>query len=392
MTLTREQKAQRREGIGASEVAVIVGFSKFSTPIEVWRRKIGAADAGDTEADSYSRDLGVEIEEPIARVWAKKQKKTIARVATLQHPTKPLALATPDRAVFPLGFKPGRGLLTDLFGAESLLEVKSTNWRMAHAWGPEGTDEIPADYLCQAHWQGFVAGLDVVDFAVDFDKRKLRRYRVRIDHEFVGRLYDAAEKFWIDHVLARVPPPPDGTDAYLESLKRWHPRETTADLVDASGPEFDDVRQALFRLARVKALGSRVEAAEKLERARVLLAIGDKGGLTWPDADGPVVVTYRQNRPSTVVDWESAAQGALTIAGLAVQALPEGDTREALTKELRELVASKTSQVPGARVLRFAKAPATWRYDEEDLQVLGLPEPKKKGEGPASLPSNVSPT
>lgn len=389
MTLSKKQQAARAQGIGASEIAVLVGFSHYSTPIEVWRRKIGADD--DTDEASYSRDLGVEIEEPIARVWAKQAKKTIARVATLQHPVHSLAIATPDRAVFPEGFKAGRGLLTDLFGAEGLLEVKSTNWRMAHAWGPEGTDQIPADYLCQAHWQGFVTGLDVVDFAVDFDKRKLKRYRVRIDRDFCGRLYEAAEKFWIDHVLARVPPPPDGTDAYLESLKRWHPRETTADLVDASGPEFDDVRQAVFRLARVKALGARVEAAEKLERARVLLAIADKGGLTWPDADGPVVVTYRANRPSTVVDWESTAQGALTIAGLAVQALPDGDVRSSLTKELRELIASKTATVPGARVLRYAKAPASWRYDEEDLKVLGLPEPKKKGEGPA-LPSNVSPT
>ena len=389
MTLSKKQQAARAQGIGASEIAVLVGFSNYSTPIEVWRRKIGADD--DTDEASYSRDLGVEIEEPIARVWAKRQGKVIARVSTLQHPTKPLALATPDRAVFPLGWKPGRGPLVDLFGAESLLEVKSTNWRMAHAWGPEGTDEIPADYLCQAHWQGFVAGLDVVDFAVDFDKRTLKRYRVRVDHEFVGRLYEAAERFWTDHVLAGVPPAPDGTERYLEVLKRWHPKETTSDLVDASGPEHDETRQALFRLARVKALADRVELAEKFERARVLLAIGDKGGLTWPDADGPVVVTYKANAPSVRVDWESAAQDALTIAGLAIQSLPEGDTRAQLAADLQKIVPSRTSTVPGHRSLRFAKAPASWRFDEEDLAPLGLPEKPEKKKGGRALPANVSP-
>lgn len=375
MALTKEQKAQRREGIGASEVAVIAGLSKWSTPIEIWRRKMGV---GTDEEGTYSRALGVEIEEPIARVWAKQQKKAIARVATLAHPEHPLALATPDRAVFPEGWKgAGRKPITDLFGAESLLEVKSANWRMLDQWGPEGTDEVPPEYFCQAQWQAWVAGLDVVDFAVDVDKRRLRRYRVRLDVEFVGNLYTIAEKFWTDHVLARVPPPPDGTAAYLDTLKRWRPRETTADLLDVEGPEHDETRAAVFRLARLKALGDRVESGINLDRARVLLAIGERGGLTWQDADGPVVVTYRANQPSVVVDWEAAATEALALAGLAIQSLPMGDARAVLEARLGEVVASKKRTVAGARVLRYAKSP-TWRFHEDDLQVLGLPPEKEK--------------
>ena len=379
MSLTKKQHAQRAQGIGASEIAVLVGLSRWSTPIEIWRRKLGIGESADV--GSYARDLGVEIEEPIAAAWAKRAKKTIARVATLQHPEHPLALATPDRAVFSPDVAPPkkRGPLTDLLGAESLLEVKSTNWRQAGEWGAEGSDRIPTEYLCQAHWQGAVAGMSEVLFAVDVDKTRLRTYRVRVDLDFFGSLYDAAEKFWTDHVLARVPPPPDGSLAYLETVQKMFGTQTSRDLVDVQGEEFNELRQTVLQFVRLKDLAAKAKDAITAERSKILLAIEGRGGLTWQDADGPVVLTYNQNKPSTVVDWQGAANDAQTLATLAIQSLPEGDTRARLTETLRGLIAAKTSQVPGDRVLRLAKVPKAWSM-VDDLDA------------PLGLPSNVSPT
>lgn len=380
MGLTKKQHALRAQGIGASEIAVLVGLSRYSTPIEIWRRKLGLGESEDV--GSYARDLGVEIEEPIAAAWAKRAGKRIARVATLQHPSRPLALATPDRAVFAPDHAPTfhRRPLTDLLGAEALLEVKSTNWRQAHEWGPEGTDQIPTEYLCQAHWQGAVAGIGEVIVAVDVDKTKLRTYRVSVDLDFFGSLYEAAERFWSDHVLARVPPPPDGTAAYLDTVKMIHRTQATRDLVDASGvPAFDDVRQAVFRFTRLKGLAKKLEEADAIERSKILLAIGERGGLTWQDADGPVVVTYNQNKPSQVINWQGVAGEAQRLAALAIQTLPEGDAlRAELTRRLNGLVADQTTEVQGARVLRLAKTPGSWRFDDEELRPL--------------LGANVSPT
>lgn len=379
MSLTKKQQALRAQGIGASEIAVLVGLSRWSTPIEVWRRKLGIGESAD--AGSYARDLGVEIEEPIAAAWAKRAKKKIARVATLQHPEHALALATPDRAVFAPDFAPPskRGPLTDLLGAEALLEVKSTNWRQAHEWGPENTDRIPAEYLCQAHWQGAVAGMSEVLFAVDLDKTRLRTYRVRVDLDFFGSLYDAAEKFWTDHVLARVPPPPDGSLAYLETVQKMFGTQTSRDLVDVQGEEFNQLRQDVFQFVRLKDLAAKAEKAIKSERSKILLAIEGRGGLTWQDADGPVVLTYNQNKPSTVVDWQGAAGEAQLLAALAIQSMPEGDRRAELDQRLKRIVAEKTSQVPADRVLRLAKVPKAWSMIDDEAAPLGLP-------------SNVSPT
>jgi len=378
MSLTKKQHAQRAQGIGASEIAVLVGLSRWSTPIEIWRRKLGIGESADV--GSYARDLGVEIEEPIAAAWAKRAKKTIARVATLQHPEHPLALATPDRAVFSPDVAPPkkRGPLTDLLGAESLLEVKSTNWRQAGEWGAEGSDRIPTEYLCQAHWQGAVAGMSEVLFAVDVDKTRLRTYRVRVDLDFFGSLYDAAEKFWTDHVLARVPPPPDGSLAYLETVQKMFGTQTSRDLVDVQGDAFDELRQTVLRFVRLKDLAAKAKDAITAERSKILLAIEGRGGLTWQDADGPVVLTYNQNKPSTVVEWQGVAGEAQLLAALAIQSMPEGDRRAELDRRLKALVSEKTSQVPGDRVLRLAKIPKAWAMIDDDA--------------PLALPSNVSPT
>ena len=178
MGLSKRQLAFRRGGIGASEIAALAGESQYATPIAIYEAKVLGAELEAT----YQMDLGNELEEPIARIWAKQQGRFLARVDTLKHPTKTLAIATPDRAVYLSQEARGdaRKLKTDVRDAERILQVKSTNWRLKHLWGDEGTDRIPREYLCQAHWEGSVAGVDSVEFAVDFDKSKLARFRVRV--------------------------------------------------------------------------------------------------------------------------------------------------------------------------------------------------------------------
>lgn len=362
----------------------------------MWRVKIGAE--VDT-AGSYARDLGVEFEEPIAKVWAKRAGKFLARVDTLRHPTHPLAIATPDRAVYSAR-PPGnpRRLMTDVRDAERLLQVKSTNWRMRRMFGEPGTDGVPDEFLCQAHWEGSVAGVSLVEFAVDFDKTDLISFVVPVDHEFFGRLYDVVERFWIEHVERKIPPPPDASDRYAEHLRRWFPRHTTDDLLDVSGAEPlqpsgaapEDVRAAVYRYQVAKAVVAAVEARMKLDRNLIVSAIGERAGLTWNDADGLVAVTYKATKERTVVDWQALAQAALTTAGLAVAALPAGDLRTELELQIRGAVAAHTTRAPGFRQLRYAKAPAAWR--EPDVAALRLAAVNDADEiEPAAATSNVSP-
>lgn len=349
--LTPEQKARRRGGIGASEIAALAGISKWATPIAIYESKVHGFEL----ESSYAMELGTEFEAPIARIWARRQKRWIAIVDTLQHPSKPFALATPDRAVYTSAAARGDGrrkqTRQDIEGAEKILQVKSTNWRLRHLWGEEGSDSIPDEYVAASHWEGAVAGKQIVDFAVDFDKTKLGTYRVMVDLGIFEALYVIAERFMIDHVQARVPPPPDASDRYGEYLSRQFPRERAAGLDPIQDTEAD-VLQTIALFAKLKAAEKRLETIIKLARNKILARVAGAEGIIGPFGK----ITYRKTKDGSKVNWKAIADESMRIAALVVQTMPEGDHRAALAEDLRKLIEVNTTPTVGYPVLR-----ATWK-------------------------------
>lgn len=351
MSLSKRQLALRRNGIGASEIAALAGESQYATPISIYEAKVLGAEIEAT----YQMDLGNEIEEPIARVWAKQHSRFLARVDTLKHSTKAIALATPDRAVYATAEARGdaRKLKTNVRDAEMILQVKSTNWRMRHLWGPEGSDRIPREYLSQAHWEGSVAGVETVEFAVDFDKTKLVRYRVRVSPVVFEALYELAERFWVEHVVARVPPPPDASDRYAEFLSRAFPTPQSDELIVL--PPEDPLTQQIEYFARLKADAKAVEALIDLIQNRMRARTGNTTGLTGSFG----TVTFKRTRDGEQVDWERVAGDAMTLAKtvlIAKEISPK--QRQELVDEINALVKRHTSVRPGYRRLHSKWSPS----------------------------------
>jgi len=361
MGLSKRQLAMRRQGIGASEIAALAGESKYATPIAIYEAKVLGAELEAT----YQMDLGNELEEPIARIWAKQNERFLARLDTLKHATKPLALATPDRAVYRTIEARGdaRRLKTDVRDAEMILQVKSTNWRLAHLWGEEGSDRIPHEFLCQAHWEGSVAGVETVEFAVDFDKTKLKRYRVRVSPAIFEGLYALAERFWYDHVLARVPPPPDATERYTEFLGRVFPTQTSDALV-AIPPE-DPLARDIEYFARLKAGEKPLKSLLKLIQNRMLARVQDATGITG--AFG--TLTFKRTRDGSKIDWERVAGEAMTLARTILLAKEiSAEQRKELFDAVDGLVARHTSPKPGYRRLH-----AKWAADlQREVSAIEL--------------------
>lgn len=364
MGLSKRQLALRRGGIGASEIAVLAGLSRYSAPINIYLNKIGQGPV----IDSYAADLGTAMEAPLARVYAKRFKRSIAMVDTLCNPEKPYALATPDRAVYltPALRGPARGLRTDVRDAERLLQIKSTNWRLRRMWGDDGTDRVPDEYLCQVQWEMGVAGVSSCDIFVDFDKTAGHVYPIRFRPGIFDHLYSVAEKFMIDHVLKRVPPEPDASDAYHEYLEAAFPREKGKrdDLRPVSEAHEPKLWEAIHSFAKLTAAEKRIEKAQRLARNVIEAAIGEGAGLMGPWGK----VTWLSNKASVKTDWLAVARELQTTAALAVQALQPSQLRVDLGKQITELEAKHTKTVPGNRTMR-----KTW--DGEllfDLEVLEL--------------------
>lgn len=142
-----EWLAARRLGIGASEAAIALGVAPYGSPHELWLRKLGRwPDVEQSEA----MELGLLLEDDVAELYRRRTGRRIEREQVfLRGRQRPHLLATLDAV--------------DSEG--EVVEFKTTSaW--AREVGEEGTDELPAHWLVQAHQQMYLAQAERVRFAV----------------------------------------------------------------------------------------------------------------------------------------------------------------------------------------------------------------------------------
>lgn len=285
--LTPEQLAIRKTGIGASEIAAVVGESPWESPLDVWARKVGLVEP---EEETMATLLGHRLEEVVAELYAERHGGKITKGHTMRHPKISFALATPDRIVH-------------RDADRHLLEIKTVGQRQAYRWGPEGTLEIPIEYLLQTQWQMLVDGARKVHLAaLLLGDRDLRVYEIPFVPQLAVELVESGRIFWEEYVLAGVEPPVDGCTKAVEYFRRRYP-EARGPMLRAETPE---VLGALEMLRVARAQAKAAAAAEEEAKARVQAIIGEAAGIEW---DGGIV-TWKNNRPSEVTDWKAVAMAA----------------------------------------------------------------------------------
>lgn len=276
-----EWLAWRRQGLGASDVAAVLGVSPWGSPWSVWADKVSPADDDEPNA---AQEFGL-LAEPIVKAYF--ERRTALTVTDEQsrheHPDMPWLRCTLD------------GIVRDDHGdIVGLYEAKTTN---------EGKWEtIPLHYQCQGQAQMAVTGAQRVWFAVlhfPFGRFDFQWYVLERDDADIATLLDACSTFWNDHVLTGVPPAADAHQATAPAITSWYDEPDLAGCVEAD----DDLAERIARINALKAATAAmsVEIAEHENTIRA--ALGDATTLTHGfDAKGrPVVVaTWReQERHST---------------------------------------------------------------------------------------------
>jgi len=208
MTITAEQREQRQHSIGSSDAAAATGLSPYATPLDLYLEKVGEREPFE---GNVATTWGERLEAVIGDAYAEETGETVILAPpTLTHPERPWMTATLDRLVE---------------GKPRILEIKNTGQYMADEWGPSGTTirdaaevgVIPVQHLAQTHHQMVVANLPEADVVVLIGGRDLRIYHVELDERFAEVLVREEERFWKEHVLPRIPPPPITVDD-LETL------------------------------------------------------------------------------------------------------------------------------------------------------------------------------
>ena len=258
---------ERQQGIGGSEIAAVLGLSKWRTPCDVWLEKTSPIDDG---PPNLAMELGSFLE---SFVVDKYREDTGYHVATnleaISVPGKPWARCNLD------------GLITLPSGDQGVLEVKTAG--DSRAWGEPGSSDVPADYFCQCQWNMRIADVPFADVPVLFfdHGRRIEIYHLEADIEFQEYMEETAGEFWKMVESRQMPDPINGDEA-----AQFWPIHKPEKMADAD----EEIALAIDQLKALKKEEKKNRAAIKMLESRVKIAIEDGEGI----ADGDrVLATWK---------------------------------------------------------------------------------------------------
>lgn len=261
--------ARRRQGIGASEIAAVMGISPYDSPFSLWWRKHMG---WDVEASDEMR-VGTYLEQTIAD-WFAEFGDPLGNLIVLPaglyaHPDRPWQLATPDRLLYlPCGECWGDGnvlnphvpvpaLCPVCLGRRvegepvGLLECKWVAYTW-DGWGDAVSADIPVHYRAQVQWQMDVLGLEDT-FVCALGPGGFRTYRVQRDEKDLVAMREAGRRF-MQSLAEGEPPDVDEHSATLPILRRIN------EAIENREQEIPEpVATGWLRAKRFKDLATRVE-------------------------------------------------------------------------------------------------------------------------------------
>ena len=277
-TLTPDQVAERMSGIGASEVAAIVGEHPWKTALEVWEEKTGrrpiealARIPTMPKTDHMERPVtdyvyfGILGEDEVADTFARVSGKRVQRWRRAYRLKDSVMLAHTDRKVV---------------GEEALLEAKTTNAFARWAWDAS----VPDMYHIQCQSLLLTSGHKRCYFATRIAGQSYFHTYIEPHTGQQEALRYACEKFWQDCVVADRRPTPTAQDDFS---RIYHDAGTTADY------EEELHRDALVRLRATRIDAREAEKAKKAAEADVKMLLADNGQLLGPR--GKPLVTWKND-------------------------------------------------------------------------------------------------
>lgn len=280
------QQQRSDHGIGASEIASIVGENPWETAFELWARKVGETPPKEpTEA----MEIGLDLEGAILSRYERKHlldgRKIERATESVFHPSVTWARCTPDAWIV-------RGPIR-----EAIVQAKNVGAEVAWKWrnGP------PAYVVLQVQWELFVTGMEWGDIAALVGGNKWMTCPVRRDDDVIKDLVETATRFW-RCVETKTPPPADDSDACGDY---WMSRAGQS--VVANDPDLDRLAKVLREeKAKAKECKSTIKRVSNLIAEKMAMA----GANRAQTAEGFLSVATRRGS----VSWKKVAEHAGLVA------------------------------------------------------------------------------
>lgn len=244
---------ERRNGIGASDAAAILGENPWASPLQVYCDKLGI---GEPVEENEKMKWGVRLEPIVAEAYAEETGRELfdlGRFTILRSIERPWLQATLDRPI-----------LNDPRGPGDL-EIKTT---AAHNEG-DWEDGAPRHVWVQKQHQLAVTGAAWGSIAVLIGGQKLLWCDVERDDRFIDGMLEQEAEFW-KRVVDLDPPQPDASDRTRELLAKLYPADSGA-VIPMEGRFIDLDLELLTLKEEIKQAEARKTAIENELKA----ALGD---------------------------------------------------------------------------------------------------------------------
>jgi putative phage-type endonuclease len=268
----------RKDGIGSSEVASILGLNPYQTPYQLWRRKKGL-DA--PQEETFAMKAGHYLEDAVTMFWSDATGREVIKSSAgdwlFVNTEKDFLRASPDRTFWIPGMaKNGQN--------KGILECKTTQMTI-------DPDDLPKHWFCQLQYLLGVSEMTQGSLAWLCSGREFGYKDIALVTDFYGWMIEEVERFWTDYIVGDKEP-----DAIsVTDVVTKYSRHTDGKIIEAT----EDIVNAYNQLKDVRAELSRLETTKEELETRIKLGFGDAEAMSYA---GQTLATWKAAKDSSKFD------------------------------------------------------------------------------------------
>lgn len=270
---------RRKSGIGGSDVAAVLGASKWKTPFELWKDKTSDNIVEIEESDIIH--FGNVLESVVAAEFARRHGvKVQKRNKLYRHPEHPELIANIDRYIV---------------GGE-ILECKTCSAYASSKFGKDG-DDVPEEYYMQIQHYMFVLGAKSAWLAVLIGGNEYRDFHIEYDPEWAEFAAGKCVEFWKNYVVPCIPPPPSEKDKMAEYY---------TDICGSSIIAPETIIEACDELKNLKAEKKSIE--NRIENVKFSIERFAGNNEFICDPAGGIIATWKRGKDRAAVDIKALCE------------------------------------------------------------------------------------
>jgi putative phage-type endonuclease len=216
---------KRQSGLGGSDMGALLGISKYSSPLQVYKAKTEPAEQKDSIYIRKGKALESFIRDNYVKPYLQEYGYRVVHPEVMfVNSSCPWLIANLDGIAVPTEPKSYRDNI--------VIEIKWVSELGEQRWGGDDYYGVPAEYYAQVQHYMCVTGAQKAIVCALFDSTwEMHYYTIPFDMAFVMKMLDTSETFYNENLVKRVAPKPmvaiDRDELLEETLDKKIPEPST---------------------------------------------------------------------------------------------------------------------------------------------------------------------